>query len=566
MIGSARNTPCQGTGANTINAKEHHTMPKLKVKPSSQGELDLRANAAKSTLSPLEEKYLGLPIDPDIRVMLGNYFLEVTATNMVEEDVYPACFGIVEYLAGSNNAELKALKSIKRAHIKTIIKMALHDDKDVPRYARMYIEDKVVEIDIANRMKAIGIELHFNVRSARVEVKWDKLGEGWFPLTDYFNTIRSALQKYATSRPLFNEKKVQVGLKRDLPSQDHFKMAEEAIAVNNPYDPVKEYLEGLEWDGTKRLKRLLEACFEVDKQTRPMARFGIPSFMRAAVMRTYAPGSKYDLVPVLISDQEGIGKSLFCEYLVPEHLRHTFNDNIDLSAMPQALVEQTLGSWINELQEMKGTMKAGQQSLYAYISRNWDRIRLPFRADRSDYPRRFVFIGTVNGDKLPVMAGAEGRRFMALKVEGYDDSRVGSAKHVIAVLDKEREQLWAEAVHLYKTNSKKFPTYIPKELEEVNRQLVSDARRRDDALEGAMRDYFFAKEIPAGTVLIWSDFTEYLRNSGIRFSNYQLTEILRDMGFKKVRKQYRVNGKRVWGNVGWIVPEGLSPAKPPAKK
>ena len=78
------------------------------------------------------------------------------------------------------------------------------------------------------------------------------------------------------------------------------------VAMENRYHPVRDYLEGLVWDGTPRVETLFVDYMgaEDNKYTREVTRMALV----ASVARIFIPGVKYDNVLVFVGPQ-GCGKS-----------------------------------------------------------------------------------------------------------------------------------------------------------------------------------------------------------------------------------------------------------------
>ena len=104
------------------------------------------------------------------------------------------------------------------------------------------------------------------------------------------------------------------------------------------YNPFYLYMEELPlWDGVDRVTPLLERVSD-DALWLKGARY----WMRA--MTTQWMGLEREhanaLVPILVSSQQGLGKSTFCRSLLPESLRAYYLDNLNLS--PSASPEKKL--------------------------------------------------------------------------------------------------------------------------------------------------------------------------------------------------------------------------------
>jgi predicted P-loop ATPase len=107
-------------------------------------------------------------------------------------------------------------------------------------------------------------------------------------------------------------------------------------------------------------------------------------------------------------------------------------------------VHHLLGPWIIELDELDALNRKEATSIKGFISRRVDRARLSYRKSTGNYPRRVVFCGTTNEDTYNSDATG-GRRFWPFRVR--ETIRVD-------LIEKWRDQIWAEAVHRYKAGEK----------------------------------------------------------------------------------------------------------------
>ncbi len=84
-----------------------------------------------------------------------------------------------------------------------------------------------------------------------------------------------------------------------------------SVASDNPFNPLQDYLSGIEWDGIKRIDSwLMDYIGAEDKEcTRVIGR----KFLISAVARAMRPGCKVDTMLVLEGEQ-GIGKSRRCRH------------------------------------------------------------------------------------------------------------------------------------------------------------------------------------------------------------------------------------------------------------
>jgi predicted P-loop ATPase len=209
--------------------------------------------------------------------------------------------------------------------------------------------------------------------------------------------------------------------------REFFDDAVKDIAASKRRHPVREYLGGLQWDGTPRVGNWLSVYLGVEDT--PYTRAVGKLFMVAAVRRVRRPGVKFDHLLVLIGPQ-GAGKSSAGVALVPK--AEWFDDGLVLGAETKIVLEQTAGKWLLEINEMRGGKET--EAIKAMITRTHDTARKAYGEDANTVPRQFVMIGTA--DKKELFNDAAGnRRYLPVTVGVID----------LDGLRKQRDQLWAEA-------------------------------------------------------------------------------------------------------------------------
>lgn len=200
-----------------------------------------------------------------------------------------------------------------------------------------------------------------------------------------------------------------------------------AVAQRHAFHPVRDYLQGLEWDGEKRLESFFADHCDAD-QTEVTAAFAV-NFFLAAVARVMRPGCKADLMLVLEGPQ-GIRKSTLPQVLVgPEWY-------VDLGASPTDKDFYILiqGKWLVEISEMAAFAKSETSHIKRAVTVAVDNFRPPYARHSAAFPRQCLFYGTANdGDWQRDATGA--RRFMPIWINTVDTEAIAEV----------RDQLWAEA-------------------------------------------------------------------------------------------------------------------------
>lgn len=215
--------------------------------------------------------------------------------------------------------------------------------------------------------------------------------------------------------------------------------AVEATARRRKRHTVREYLQGLQWDGTPRIGRMFAELFGAEEN--PYTLGAAPCFMVSAVSRILwcdpkqpTKGSKVDFMVVLEGGQ-GAGKTT----AVLELFSAEWYAEATESPAHKDFYQTLRGRWGVEIGEMDSFSKADVAKVKQAITTRFDVYRPSYGRTARSFRRECVFVGTVNKDDyLRDETGA--RRFLPVRVGRIDIPR----------LVAERDQLWAEAVHLFK--------------------------------------------------------------------------------------------------------------------
>ena len=243
------------------------------------------------------------------------------------------------------------------------------------------------------------------------------------------------------------------------------------------YDPLKDTLLALNWDGVPRIETwLIDYCAANDD---PYVRAISRKFLIGAVARALSPGCKMDTTLVLEGAQ-GTGKSTLVRNLAmrPEFSSDAF-PNLRTNQYPAMSLR---GIWLMEVPELTGISKADVNAIKEFISRSEDKSRDPYSAVIEDRPRRCVFIATTNqSEYLRDPTGA--RRFWPVSIGTINQ------KELQAVIP----QLWAEAVVEFENGETWYLTQS-----EAEDQIRESAERSvHDPLEDVIFSYIADHKIDA---------------------------------------------------------------------
>jgi predicted P-loop ATPase len=216
------------------------------------------------------------------------------------------------------------------------------------------------------------------------------------------------------------------------PGKEHVHDAMAQVGLQHRFDPVRDYLHGLKWDGVKRLDKFLHRYFSAD-DTELNSWFGKLTLV-AGVHRVRQPGCKFDQILVL-EGPEGTCKSSAVKLLAIED--RNFSDQTILGLADRQQQELLAGKWIYEIAELHGMKRSEIESVKAFASRTHDRGRPAYGRSVVDQPRRCIMIATTNDDRY-LKSQTGNRRFWPVKTGIIDLNGIA----------RDRDQLWAEAAAL----------------------------------------------------------------------------------------------------------------------
>jgi len=207
-------------------------------------------------------------------------------------------------------------------------------------------------------------------------------------------------------------------------------------AHQNSYDEAQEWLKALKWDQKPRLFSWLSVAPGVPDDTYHQG-VGAQWFM-GMIKRIMLPGSIFDYMLVVVGPQ-GIGKtSLFRILGGPWYKSYT--GAIDNKDFYLAL----RGAMIVDLDEGAALYRSEAIKIKSVITDTHDEYRAPYDRTMKKYPRRFVFSMSTN-DTEPFRDVTGNRRYWTVDTD---------AQINFEWLQGNREQLFAEAYHYFKTDTK----------------------------------------------------------------------------------------------------------------
>jgi putative DNA primase/helicase len=328
----------------------------------------------------------------------------------------------------------------------------------------------------------------------------------------------------------------------------------------NVFHPVMDYLQGVKWDGIKRVDTLLidYLMAEDNIYTREVTR----KTLVGAVARIFKPGCKFDMVLTLIGDQ-GTGKSTIVKKLGGKWFSDTF-----MTVHGKEALEQIQGAWIIEMAELSGLRKADVESTKHFISKQEDTFRPAYARTSETYKRQCIFVGTSN--KKDFLNDSTGnRRFNPVDVGSSEQANKNVWEDLTGA---EIDNIWAEAVIMMEEGETLFLSKEANELAKIEQKNHSSTDERTgiiaEYLDVKLPENWGAKDVyqrrdfladekleKEGTILrdyvcvaeIWCECLNKDRNEMDRYKTREINEILRSLeGWEqsKSTKNFKNYGKQ----------------------
>lgn len=303
-----------------------------------------------------------------------------------------------------------------------------------------------------------------------------------------------------------------------------------ALAREDTYNPLLQYLDRLEWDGEdhiEALATLLEPT-DLDLTTRYLTRWLI-----SGVARAFSPGVKADLMLIIVGEQ-GIGKSRFARGICPLQEKDLFLE--DFSARITRDEKLKLRRrWIVEMSELKGMREARVDVLKSFLATRDDNYRVPYGRDSMTYPRRCIFVGTTNESNFLKDDTGE-RRFMVVESQTKKEKKWDETAIVML-----RDKVWSQAVALYRMGMSWWLNDAEEAAQtEMNKLYVDEDPWTGPVLRAA--SLYAEIQRPFETLQIGFEIDKPLKECGQR-EQERVNSILRRNGW--VQKALTRNGKKV---------------------
>lgn len=349
-----------------------------------------------------------------------------------------------------------------------------------------------------------------------------------------------------------------------------------ALAKEDAYHPIKDYLNGLVWDGKDHLLEMLNHIIGdgrfIDYRKGRLVRIGDTDDSNATVSledmgRTgaYAPlhwviirrwllgvvsraleGDKQTAfkhqTPVLVFvGGQGIGKSSWVRWLV-SGVGFDYHRESGLEPTNNEHIRSAVTKWIWEVGEIGSSLrKTDRDQMKSFLTQEWHTYRKPWGRGQITKPTLCNFVGTSNTETGFLDDPTGHRRYLPLSIthvdHGYKDA-------------VEIDQLWAQIVHLFRNGESP-------ELSTTERRAMGETLEDyevENPLQGHVQRLFRVDPADELNYTFTSDIIHALKLDGIalnpnpKWAGREINEALIPLGVKREKRS--IDGVKGWGWLG----------------
>ena len=360
--------------------------------------------------------------------------------------------------------------------------------------------------NIGGVLETHGVEVRYNVIKKRMEIEIPNM-----------NFI--ADMKEEASLIEIEDRCINMGI-------PHTKVRDYLKILAREYNPVKEWIDGVPWDGESRMQRFLDSLMV--HENNDLKEMLMKKWLISCVAAAYEVRGVSTEGILVLQGAQGLGKTLWFKRLC-DYEKGWLLEGATLNPSDKDSVKRAVSHWIVELGEIESTFKKSDiDQLKAFVTAKTDELRLPYDRAFTTYQRRTAFYASVNAREFLTDTSGN-RRFWVLSVKDID------VNHNVNM-----QQLWAEVKETMYVQGQMNWFLSPDErelLNESNEMYRTQSSVEDLLLEHVDFDSEFTKPV---------QMTKLLRDMGIKAPRMpdfkEAARVLHERGAEK----RRTNGKNVY--------------------
>lgn len=315
------------------------------------------------------------------------------------------------------------------------------------------------------------------------------------------------------------------------------------LAKKQPFNPVVTYLESVASQHGANEQLLNTAAARYLGSDDPLHATFLRKTLIAAVARAMKPGCKCDTALIFTGGQ-GLGKSTFWAILAGEF----FCDSLSGQTSDTDEKIKLYSAWIHEWAELEQVFKRKETSqVKAFLSATHDTFRMPWGRSAEKHARHSIIVGTTNEDDF--LGDSTGsRRYWVIQLR---------QKVCLELLERDRDALWAAAVHAYREGA----SWVLSQTEAQASEAINRRFQREDPWFSAIEEYAANREsIKVSQLLDEAIKLELPRQD--RAAQMRVADCLKSLGWQR---RHTEAGK-IWVKGSQVVSQSPEPNNASASK
>lgn len=172
-----------------------------------------------------------------------------------------------------------------------------------------------------------------------------------------------------------------------------------ALADRNAYNPVADWIRSRVWDGVDRLPEIYATVIAQSDYPEELKEVLIRKWLLSATAAALVPTGYKGRGVLTLQGRQGIGKTSWVKSLVTDAKLRDDVIKLDhhMDGGNKDSILSAVTNWIVEIGELESSFRKDIDRLKGFLTADFDRVRRPYDRRESEYPRRTVFVATVNG-------------------------------------------------------------------------------------------------------------------------------------------------------------------------
>lgn len=265
-------------------------------------------------------------------------------------------------------------------------------------------------------------------------------------------------------------------------SKDKVECAVQCITHGNSFNPFKDKIDELLWDGEERAETFFIDFIGVHDT--PLNKSMTKKWLYAMMKRLYEPGCPFDNMLIIYDAKQGTGKSKLPQRLIESlGLNYGYDTSINCDNKDKDNVDKLNKTWVVGIDEMNEFLKKNPEQTKQFLAQTFDTARLSYAKRSEQYLRHCVFYGNSNMEYfLKDYTSSFERRYWIMEADGEMHDKQWWDENLT---DEYCQQVLAEMKYFYESNPDfNYTNLNIEEMEELKKiQYRHKTLNNDDLLK-----------------------------------------------------------------------------------